>query len=191
MGTIWGFTPGSICARFVAANYVLARKYVTRSTPVEKAARDKILHKIPYGLYIVAAHSDGGVSAIIANWVTQVSFNPPMIGIAIESDSDIKHKIGQAKYFSLNFLPAGSSYLAKPFLKKSKHVGNTINRMGFVTSKHGTPFFNDAVDCIECSVVDSLPTGDHIFFVGEILDGMSRGEQEILSLKETGWKYTR
>lgn len=158
---------------------------------MEKATLNKVLNKIPYGLYIVGSKTEEGVAAIIANWMTQVSFNPPLIGVAIETDSDMRIHINRSKFFSLNFLPSGSVELAKPFLKKSKHVGLKLNNMNFTLSNQGTPFLEVAVDSFECKVVQSIPTGDHVFFIGEITDGLSRREHGILTLKETGWKYSR
>ena len=38
------------------------------------------LRMIPYGLYVLtAAHSDGRISAGTVNWVTQASFEPPLV----------------------------------------------------------------------------------------------------------------
>lgn len=158
---------------------------------MEKSSRDKLLRKIPYGLYVVCSKSKEGAAAIIANWVTQVSFDPPLIAIAIEFDSDMRHHIEETKMFSVNMLPAGSAHLAKPLLKKSKQRGSTINEIGFTLSKGGVPFLDDAVDSIECTVVDSVRTGDHLLFVARVGDSISKGEHDILTLKETGWKYSR
>ncbi|MBX2993115.1 MAG: flavin reductase [Bacteroidetes bacterium] len=158
---------------------------------MEKSTRDKVLNKIPYGLYIVGSRTEDGVAAIIANWMTQVSFNPPLIGIAIESDSDMQVYIDRSNFFSVNFLPEGSVELAKPFLKRSRQAGLKLNNRNFALSKQGTPFLEDAVASFECKVTQSMATGDHTLFVGEITDGLSRREHGILTLKETGWKYSR
>ncbi|MDL1892792.1 flavin reductase [Sphingobacteriales bacterium CHB3] len=158
---------------------------------MEKATLNKVLRKIPYGLYIVGSKTEGGVAAIIANWMTQVSFSPPLIGVAIESDSNMRVHINRSKFFSLNFLPSGSVELAKPFLKKSKQEGFKLNNMNFTLSNQGAPFLEVAVDSFECRVTQSMQTGDHVFFVGEITDGLFKREHGILTMKETGWKYSR
>ncbi len=158
---------------------------------MEKSILHKILSKIPYGLYIVGAKADGGLAAIIANWVGQVSFEPPLISISIEHDSDMKRHIEEAKYFSINMLRTGSTQTAKAFLKKSKPIPASINGKEITLGKHGSPFLNDAIASLECKVVNCIRAGDHVMFIGEVTDGTVHSEEEILTLKETGWKYNR
>ncbi len=158
---------------------------------MDKTLRNKILAKIPYGLYIVGSRSGNEVSAIIANWVGQVSFEPPLMSVSIEHDSDMRVYIESSMYFSINMLPPGSVYFAKHFLKKSAYAKSTLNGKEIVFGKHGSPFLKDAVSSLECSVVNSVRAGDHILFVGEVIDGVSHSEEQILTLKETGWKYSR
>ena len=37
---------------------------------------------IPYGIYVLTAKdSDGGIAAATVNWVTQTSFDPPLVAV--------------------------------------------------------------------------------------------------------------
>ena len=46
-------------------------------------AKKTTLRMIPYGLYVLtAAHPDGRVAAGTVNWVTQASFEPPLVAVA-------------------------------------------------------------------------------------------------------------
>jgi len=123
----------------------LRRRKSLKGSYLDKSTRDKILSKIPYGLYIVGAKTKEGPAAIIANWIGQVSFDPPLLSISIEHDSDMKMYIEEAKSFSVNLLPAGSTQIAKAFLKKSKPVPATINGRDISVAKHGSPFLKDAI----------------------------------------------
>lgn len=187
----WACTHGSSFVPCVSATSVLLKRFEAERCNLDKSTRNKILNKIPYGLFVVGSKRREGVAAIIANWITQVSFDPPLIAFAVEFDSDTHHFIEESKYFSLNMLPVGSKGMAKAFLKKSTHIGSTINEKEFTISKHGLPFLRDASDSLECKVVDSTRVGDHVLFVGEVIDGVSNGEGGILTLKETGWQYSR
>ncbi len=158
---------------------------------MDKSTRNKILSKIPYGLYIVGAMAKDGLATIIANWVGQVSFDPPLISISIEHDSDMKNYIEASKHFSVNMLPTGSTQNAKLFLKKSMPVATSVNGREFTLGKRGSPFLKDAIASMECKVLNSVRTGDHVLFVGEVIDGVWHSDEQILTLKETGWKYNR
>lgn len=158
---------------------------------MDKSTRNKVLSKIPYGLYIVGTKAKEGLAAIIANWVGQVSFDPPLVSISIEHDSDMKSYIEESKYFSVNMLTAGSTHLARAFLKKSRPVATNVNGQEITLAKNGSPFLKDAIASLECKVVNSVRVGDHVMFVGEVIDGRWHSDEQILTLKETGWKYNR
>ena len=64
------------------------------------------LRMIPYGLYVLtAAHADGRVAAATINWVTQASFEPPLIAIGVKADSGAHSLIKDTKAFALNEKP--------------------------------------------------------------------------------------
>ena len=51
-------------------------------------AKKTTLRMIPYGLFVLtAAHPDGRVAAATINWVTQASFEPPLVAIGVKADS--------------------------------------------------------------------------------------------------------
>ncbi len=51
-------------------------------------AKKTTLRMIPYGLYVLtAAHADGRVAAGTVNWVTQASFEPPLVAVGVKTDS--------------------------------------------------------------------------------------------------------
>ncbi len=70
-------------------------------------------------------------------------------------------------------------------------VGNSMNGQEFRLGSTGMPIFLDAVSVLECVILQSLPAGDHIVFLGEVIDAVLQQEGDILTLRETGWKYTR
>lgn len=48
---------------------------------------------IPYGLFILTAEGKGDtVAAATVNWVTQASFEPPLIGVGVKADS-LAHRL--------------------------------------------------------------------------------------------------
>ena len=159
---------------------------------MDRATRKKVLSKIPYGLFILGSRDNSAEGVMmIANWISQVSFDPPLLVVSIEEDSDMCSYIETSKYFSVNMLASGNKEIAKAFLKKFKGKKNLQTSFEMSVGKGGMPFLNNAVASLECKVVQSMKAGDHVIFLGEIVDGMDRGDEEILTLKETGWKYSR
>jgi flavin reductase (DIM6/NTAB) family NADH-FMN oxidoreductase RutF len=156
------------------------------------SARATVLERIPYGLYVIGSLNGKVPSTMIANWVMQASFHPPCVVVAVESDSRMHGYIRASGVFSVNILPAGGKETAKAFLKGPEAVGEEIAGFPFTCGEGGTPFLEAASAAFEARVTGETAAGDHTIFIGEVTDAavFSRSDG-VLTLKETGWRYTR
>ncbi len=50
---------------------------------MEAEAKKTTLRMIPYGIYVLTADDGANVAAATVNWVTQTSFNPPLIAVGV------------------------------------------------------------------------------------------------------------
>jgi flavin reductase (DIM6/NTAB) family NADH-FMN oxidoreductase RutF len=146
---------------------------------------------MPYGLFVVSAAVPQRSAAILVNWIMQVSFDPPLVAVALESDSEMCHLLQAAERFSISMLPADSPSLARSFLKAKKNKGTHVDPHQFDISPQKPPALRAASDVLTCRVVDSFRTGDHVLFIAEVVDAVSRGMTPILTLKESGLNYSR
>ena len=59
-------------------------------------AKKTALRMIPYGLYVLTAEArDGRVAAATVNWVTQASFEPPLVVVGVKVGSS-PHTLSRA-----------------------------------------------------------------------------------------------
>ena len=121
----------------------------------------------------------------------QVSFDPLLLAVSIEEKSRMKAFIADYGFFSINLLPAGGKEIARSLLKPGTAEDATSNGLKFTRGANGTPFLDDALAALECKVVAEYPTGDHRTFVGEVVDAAEGRTGEVLTLKDTGWHYSR
>src|SRR5439155_9715356 len=90
-------------------------------------AKKTTLRMIPYGLYVLtAAGKDGQVAAGTVNWVTQASFEPPLVAVGVKTDSHAHALIKDTKAFALNVLGKGQQALDV----QRKRLGALDERMG-------------------------------------------------------------
>ncbi len=158
----------------------------------DRETAGRVLEHIPYGLYVVGSLNGRVPATMVANWVTQVSFSPPWVAIAVEADSRMREYIGRSGLFSVNILPSGGRDTAKAFLKAPEATGDTIGGKKFERAKNGSPFLVDASASFECRVMRTLEVPDHLVFIGEVVDALLRREgTDVLTLRETGWRYNR
>jgi flavin reductase (DIM6/NTAB) family NADH-FMN oxidoreductase RutF len=158
-------------------------------------ARKTTLRMIPYGLYVLtASHPDGRVAAATVNWVTQASFEPPLLAVGVKADSHAHALIKDTKAFALNVLGKGQQALAFTFFKPAERQGQTISGESFHAGKTGVPILTSTPAFIECVLEATVEKGDHSVFVGRVVEvGLSkvpegRADEATLWLKDLGDK---
>src|SRR5919108_5945099 len=115
-------------------------------------AKKTALRMIPYGLYVLTAGAkDGRVAAGTVNWVTQVSFEPPLVAVGVKADSGAHALIKETKAFALNVLGKGQGPLAFTFFKPAERKGNTISGEPFRPGSTGAPILGSTPAFIECT----------------------------------------
>ena len=158
-------------------------------------AKKTTLRMIPYGLYVLtAAHADGRVAAATVNWVTQASFEPPLIAVGVKADSHAHALIKDTKAFALNVLGKGQQALAFTFFKAAERQGQTISGEPFRPGTTGAPILTNTPAFMECTLEATVERGDHSVFVGRVVDvGLpkapeGRADDATLWLKDLGDK---
>jgi flavin reductase (DIM6/NTAB) family NADH-FMN oxidoreductase RutF len=152
----------------------------------------RALQRIPYGLYVIGSLHEGVPVTMIGNWVTQVSFHPLCIALALEQDSRMRMFVHASGVFSLNILPSGGTEIAKKYLKGPAAEGGAIGGRGFAAASNGAPFLRDASAAIACKLLHEVEAGDHVVVFGEVVDAVVSSDDEgVLTLRETGWHYSK
>ena len=134
-------------------------------------AKKTALRMIPYGLYVLTAEGKNGeVAAATVNWVTQASFEPPLVAIGVKTDAHAHPLIKETGAFALNVLGKDQGGLAFTFFKPAQKDGQTISGEPYRPGTTGAPILENAPAYIECRLVDTIERGDHSVFVGEVVD---------------------
>ncbi len=152
-------------------------------------AKKQALRGITYGLYVVGTKDETGVNAFAGNWLTQTSFEPPLVAVAAKAGTRSQEQIAKSGVFSVNVAEAGKKEFATAFFRSVEPEGNRLGGYEFTLGETGCPIFQDALRFFECKVVDRIEKGDHFIYVGEVINAGVHREGEPLTLKETGFNY--
>ena len=154
------------------------------------AAKKTILRTIPYGLYILGVNNGSEDSAACINWVTQTSFEPPLIVMGVKKDSGAYQLLKQSGKFALSFLESGQKDTAFAFFKPTTVEGNTINGHEFERGPNsGAPVISWTPAYVEGTFVGEVDMGDHSCVVGQVTNAVLKRDYQILTLDEVGVKY--
>jgi flavin reductase (DIM6/NTAB) family NADH-FMN oxidoreductase RutF len=162
----------------------------TASLPaLDASAKKTLLRKIPHGVFICGVAEGEEVNGFTASWVTQGSFDPPLVVMAVRADSTSNGMIQRTGRFSLNVLPADQKDLAAVFFKPQKGVGGRFEAAPFQMGPLGLPVLDAALGALECELVGQVAHGDHTVFVAEVKTAVLHRDGEALELGPTGWQY--
>lgn len=152
-------------------------------------AKKTLLRKIPHGLFVCGVAEGEEVNGFTASWVTQGSFEPPLVVMAVRADSTSNGIIQRTRRFSLNVLAADQKDLAATFFKPQKAVGGRFETVPFSLGELGLPLLDDALGGLECELVGEVAHGDHTVFVAAVRQAVLRRDGAALELSSTGWQY--
>ncbi len=152
------------------------------------------LKMMPYGFYAITARSGEDVNAMSANWLTQASFEPRLLTLALQKTSYTHGLIETGRVFAVNIFRAEDEALIKPFTKsRSKNPEKMTEARFHPAPGTGCPVLEGAAAVIECRVKQILDTGgDHDLVVGEVVGAqvLKPGEvDDSLTLMDIGWSY--
>lgn len=152
------------------------------------------LRMMPYGFYSITSRNGDDVNIMVANWVSQVSFEPRLVALGLQKTSYTHGVIEQGRVFAINIFRAEDSEIIMPFCKSRAKFPNKVAEAMFTPAPQtGCPVLEGAAAYIEFKVTQIVDTGgDHDIVVGEpvgaeILKLSEAGD--VLSLPHLGWSY--
>ena len=152
--------------------------------------RSEILKTIPYGFYITGVvGADGEANGFTTCWVSQVSFEPQQVAVAVRRDQHTHELMEQGGVFSLNFLDTGQEELARRFTEPLEPGDGTVGGSAYTTGETGAPLFEEAFAHLECRVVGKMEAGDHTVYLGEVAAANLRRPADILTDLDTPMEY--
>jgi len=120
------------------------------------------LGRIVGSLCVVTAKKGEVSGAMLASWVSQATFNPPGLTVAVAKDRAIESLLHTGDKFVLNILQEGNHIpLMKHFLKPFSPGEDRFVNVATEESNGGSPILSDALAYIECQVDNRMECGDH------------------------------
>jgi flavorubredoxin/flavin reductase (DIM6/NTAB) family NADH-FMN oxidoreductase RutF len=101
-------------------------------------------------------------SAMLASWVSQATFNPPGITVAVAKERAIESLLYPGHSFALNILEEGNHLgLMKHFLKPFAPAEDRFIGAATQLGENGSPVLKEALAYLECQVNSRMECGDH------------------------------
>ncbi|MBO8181753.1 MAG: flavin reductase family protein [Archaeoglobus sp.] len=127
----------------------------------------------PIRTYLIVAGTLEKPNPMTADWVVPLSRKPPLLGVAIAHTRYTKKLIDEQKDFvvAVPTMELLKDVWIAGTVSGAKKDKKELMSVTFIESKSvKAPSIKECAANLECRVVQEVVTGDHTFFVGEIVN---------------------
>uniref|UniRef100_A0A7C2P3S9 Flavin reductase n=1 Tax=Schlesneria paludicola TaxID=360056 RepID=A0A7C2P3S9_9PLAN len=129
-----------------------------------------VLGRTPSGLFVLTSRSaDGRETGLLASWVQQASFEPPMITVAVNRKRFLHDWLAKAPLVALNLIGEGQKQFLKHFGAGFEPGAPAFEGLHIRRGETGVPILAEALGYLEGRICGQMETGDHVVYAVEIL----------------------
>jgi len=155
---------------------------------MDKQYMKTALRMFSYGVYILTSKFENDYCAATVTWVSQASFEPPLISVCIKGDSASYEVVKARGEFLLHLLGKDQKDLAASFFRQTTLGKGLINEQEYQLQDN-LPLLKAAPAYLKCRVLEILENGDHPLFLSKVKNAIVQKKTEPLDLRTTGWNY--
>ena len=156
---------------------------------MEPKVKKQALRTFTYGLYAVSCAEGEAVNIFTANWLSQVSFEPPLLAVSVENASKSLPMILGSRVFTVNTLRSGQRELAGKLGKSAIQHPDKLSGIAYDIGANGCPILHDALAWVACEVRGTLEAGDSTLVLAEVVDVGVLAEGPALTMAEAGFRH--
>ncbi len=171
---------------FVAKTHLLSE---ILGLKMDQNLKKQVLRTFTYGLYAVSCANEGEVNVFTANWLTQVSFDPPLLAVSVEKISKSLPMILRSRKFTVNVLRSGDRELAGKLGKSALRDPDKLVNVAFHPGLNGCPILEVALAWVACETHNTVEAGDSTLIIAEVIDVGMLGEGQPLTMAEAGFRH--
>lgn len=145
------------------------------------------ISKMTYGIYVLTTTYENIINGMIASWVSMVSYDPPLIMVAVHPNRYSHSLLEKSGYFALNILSEDQKALLSRF--KGSDPGAKFAGIQWEKRKTGCPILTACIGTIECKVVKSYKPGNHTLFIGKVVNAVALTKELPLNTQDYDGVY--
>jgi flavin reductase (DIM6/NTAB) family NADH-FMN oxidoreductase RutF len=152
--------------------------------------RRKTLRMLTNGMYVMSSRSGDRYGAATVTWVSQASFQPPLIMAAVRRESNVFRCLRESRAAAIHILGHDQQGLAQKFFSPTQASDGVINGEPFTDGVTSVPILKSAPAYLECRVRQILDdAGDHAVVIMEVAEAACRDDVRPLTIAESPWEY--
>ena len=148
------------------------------------------LGRVASGIYILTAGTGERATGMLASWVMQAGFEPPMVTVAVRQGRYVGDWIAAGEPFVLNIVGENQKSLLGHFGKGFEPNEPAFEGVAVQPCGRGIPVISECLGHLECEPTSHVDSGDHRIFLAKVVRGALPGEgQPMVHVRKSGANY--
>ncbi len=156
---------------------------------MDEITKKEALRLFTYGLYAITTGDEQQRNAFTANWVSQVSFDPPLVVLSIENDSVSLPIIRRTGLFAVNVYASDQRDLAGLLGKSFDKHPEKLESLALGAGETGCPVLSAGLAYVECRVRNEMLAGDSTLLLAQVESATVLRRAEPLTMLAAGFKH--
>jgi flavin reductase (DIM6/NTAB) family NADH-FMN oxidoreductase RutF len=149
-----------------------------------------VLGRVPSGIFILTVRHDGRETGMLASWVMQAGFNPPMVTVAVNRSRYIVDWLDAGAPFALNLVGESQKSLLKHFGHGFPPDEPAFEGVEISRSPAELPVLTGALGYLECIPKSHIESADHRIYLAEVRHGeLIVDTQPLIHVRKSGLHY--
>jgi flavin reductase (DIM6/NTAB) family NADH-FMN oxidoreductase RutF len=152
---------------------------------------DAALGRVPSGIYILTIGAGRRATGMLASWVMQAGFEPPMVSVAVKHGRYVGDWIAAGQPFVLNLVGESQTKLMKHFSRGFEPDEPAFEGLVITHCPRGVPILSEALGHLECEPVRHVDSGDHRVFLANVVRGrlFDAAGRPMVHVRKSGANY--
>lgn len=136
------------------------------------------------GVTVVTAINEGKVHGMTVSAFASVSLDPMQIMVSLRTGSRVTGMINASQGFAVSILREDQREIASHFATSGLDLQDgTFPQFASTTAVTGAPIFVGSLSHFDCTVAHAFECGDHIIFVGDVVEAGSADGEPLMYYK--------
>lgn len=148
------------------------------------------LGRVPSGIFILTVRHGDQETGMLASWVQQAGFEPPMVTVAVKQGRYVAQWLDEGAAFVLNLVGKGETRFLKHFGRGFEPDQPAFEGLNIARTDAGMPYLVDTAGYLACQPRQHLDSGDHRIFLAEVTAGAMLNDLEpMVHVRKSGLRY--
>ncbi len=146
--------------------------------------------RVTSGIYILTIGQGDRATGMLASWVMQAGFEPPMVTVAVRKGRYVAEWLAAGEPFVLNVVGEAQKHLLRHFGKGFEPGEPAFEGVETRIADNGVPALADSLGYLQCEPVSHVDSGDHHIFLAKVTAGaMLSDASPMVHIRKTGAHY--